>query len=448
VPRRRDDGKASAPRRSARGVVVAAVVALLATGCQASSEIGRVDEDVLRVFGPWRGEAAQPLRTLLAAYEEQSGTPVTYTGTGGFAGSLVDRIADGDFPDVAVFPQPGLMNELAAAGFVRPLPDDVAQAALASYSPGIAAAVAAGTEANGVLFRLNVKSLVWYDKALFDERGYEVPVTLRELDDLSATMVEDGFTPWCFGVDAFQASGWPATDWVEELVLRQAGPELYDSWVEGETPFTDPAVDRALETLGELVLQSQRVVGGRRGVLNTSVERAQDPMFADPPQCLMYRQASFQVENLPAGIAVGQDEALDVFVLPPARGDDAPLVIGGAFMAAMSDRPEVADLLRFVATSPEALEATRGSGTLSPRRDATPVVDLDGIEARAAELLATATTVRFDASDLMYPPVGTRSFYDAMVFYIATLRAREALRQAQSGYDLVFDGVSTATDDG
>jgi hypothetical protein len=109
---------------------------------------------------------------------------------------------------------------------------------------------------------VNVKSLVWYVPENFEDAGYEVPETMEDLLALSAQIVEDGETPWCIGLGSGAATGWPATDWVEDIMLRTQPPEVYDGWTTGEIPFSDPRVLNALETFGTFVFSDGWVQGG------------------------------------------------------------------------------------------------------------------------------------------------------------------------------------------
>ena len=287
--------------------------------------------------------------------------------------------------------------------------------------------------ASGVLFQVNVKSLVWYSPAEFAARGYEVPSTWTELETLAQRITADGLTPWCMGVSAFDATGWPATDWVEDLVLRMEGPDVYDAWVAGELAFTDPRIGAAIAEFGDVVLSDEQANGGRRGVLNTSPARAQDPMFASPPGCLMYKQASFQKPNLPDGVTIGED--VDVFVLPPMEQGTAPILIGGTVAAAFTDREETWALMRYLATASAGEPLAEDGGYISPHADFDAITYGDDFDRRMASIVADADVVRFDGSDLMYSPVGTRSFFDAMVQFIATERLDTAQQTAQAGYD-------------
>ena len=406
--------------------------ALLLAAC--SSPAAEDDLPVVTVFGPWRDEAADLFRASMAPFEESTGIEVAYTGSGDFESDIVERVEGFDSPDIAIFPQPGLLNNLADEAWVVPLPQDLAEQAEASYRDGVEEFVGTLAEVDGLVYRVNVKSLVWYDPAVFAELGYAVPETWDELDALTVDMISDGQTPWCFGVEAFGASGWPATDWIEEIVLRQAGPAVYDDWVAGDIPFTDERIDAAFTEFADLLLQPNQVVEGRRGILNTGVQRAQDPMLEDPARCLMYRQASFQVDNLPSGTTIGPEGDLNVFVLPAIADEPAPLVVGATLAGALVDRPETWQVMEYLA-SPEAGEAwIDAGGFISPHESVQPQDYPNAFEGAVSALLDRAEVVRFDGSDLMDPRVGTGTFFEAMLFFIGTLRQQEALQIAQEGY--------------
>ena len=417
-------------RRADRLIAVAIVVVALASACSSGS--GDPVEPIT-VFGNQRGPDAAALREVLARFEDETGIDVRFTGTASFPRSIRERLEDGNAPDIGLFPQPGLLDDLAAEGYVLPLRADVAEMGSRLILPSLGDAFGAGEAPNGVLFQVNVKSLVWYPPAEFTARGYEVPTTWAELEALTDRMAADGLTPWCMGVSAFDATGWPATDWVEDIVLRMEGPDVYDAWVSGDLAFTDDRIGAAIAMFGDVVLSDERANGGRRGVLNTTPARAQDPMFAVPPGCLMYKQASFQKPNLPKGVTIGED--VDVFVLPSMGEGAAPILIGGSVAAAFSNREETWVLMRYLATASAGEPLAQEGGYVSPHTDFDATAYGDDFDRRMASILADADVVRFDGSDLMYSPVGTRTFFDAMVQFIATERLVTAQETAQSGYD-------------
>jgi len=405
---------------------------LLAAGCSSGEP---EDTDALIVFGNQRGSDADALRHVLARFEDETGIKTRFTGSASFPRAVRERVEEGNPPDVGLFPQPGLLEDLADEGLVIPLRDDVTEAASNSLLPSLDGAFGSAGAANSVLFQVHVKSLVWYSPAEFAARGYVIPTNWVELEELSRRISADGLNPWCMGVSAFDATGWPATDWVEDIVLRADGPEVYDAWVAGDIAFTDDRIGSAIAEFGSLALSAEAANGGRRGVLNTSPARAQDPMFTSPPGCLMYKQASFQLPNLPSGVSVGEGEDVDVFVLPGMDTGPAPVVIGGTVAAAFTDSEETWALMRFLSTAAAGEPWAEQGGFISPRADFDPDAYGADFDRRMASIVADADVVRFDGSDLMYSPVGTRSFFDAMVAYIATDRVDVAQQTAQGGYD-------------
>jgi len=141
--------------------------------------------------------------------------------------------------------------------------------------------------------RLSLKSLVWYRPEEFDRLSLEVPATLSELEEMVVEMREQGATPWCFGLAAQGAAGWAATDWIEDMVLRMSGPDIYERWMAGDVAFSDPAIREPFEAFRSLVLVPGSVAGGIPGVLRTSVSDSASGLFGEPADCVLHRQASY-----------------------------------------------------------------------------------------------------------------------------------------------------------
>ncbi len=426
------------PRRAERHRAVALGVAVLAaTGVAACTATPDSDSDqpTVSVFGPWRGESAEAFRESMTTFEERTGIDVVYTGSANFVGDATRRVQDGLAADVMVFPQPGVMLELADQGLLVPLRSDVVQAATRSHRPEVTEALPAEQADVGIVYRLNVKSLVWYPPAVFDESGYSVPRTWSELDALAQQIANDGTTPWCLGVEAFTASGWAATDWIEDIVLRSTPVDTYDRWAAGDLPFTDAAIAASFEDFSEMALTVGRPFGGRRAVLNTNVQAAAQPMFDDPPGCLLHRQASFASDDLDPSVEIGPDGDIDVFVLPSRDDEPPPLLVGGTFAASGTDRPQTWELLEYLASPEGSAPWVQRGGFISPHASVGRDDYGSELDGRMAELLADADVVRFDGSDLMPPAVGTGTFYSAMLSYIAAGQLDDALAEAQSGYD-------------
>jgi alpha-glucoside transport system substrate-binding protein len=268
------------------------------------------------------------------------------------------------------------------------------------------------------------KSLVWYRPDVFEQHGWSVPTTLDELvalvEEIEASQA-DSATPmaaWCFAMASGSATGWAATDWVEDLVVHRSGTEVYDRWTAGEIAWDDPVIRDALATFDELVVTSGRTAGGLRTILQTDVTRAGEPLFGDPPGCAMYKQASFAEAWFPDGVEIGSDVA--TFVFPSADASDTPpMLVGADGLVQFSDDAEVHRLMEYLVSPEGGREWARRGGYLSARTS----VDVDTYHSESdrelARLLTDGRALRFDASDLMPPDIGAGLLWREITQWIA-----------------------------
>ncbi len=404
----------------------AAALVLAACGGSDSTANG----PVVDVFGPYRGAEADALADSVGALERDAGIDVRYVGSADFVVDLQNRLVGDEQPDIAIVPQPGLVRLLDDLDLLVPHGD----ATQALLDDG-ARFVDLGVDAVDVAlpYRTTIKSLVWYRPEVFSDNGWSVPRTLLELerfvDQISATT---DIAPWCFSIASGAASGWPATDWVEDIVLRLHGPEVYDDWSDGVIEFGDERIVEAFELVDRLLLEDGAVVGGRRALLQTDVIEAGLPLFDDDPGCAMYKQASFALDWFPGSPSVGPDGDVDAFVLPGLDADTpAPLVVGGDHVVAFDDRAEVDRTVARLLDGGADSELTGDDGYLSGRVDL--LADARSPSARRlAEVLGEERTTRFDASDAMDPRFGTDVIWSAMVTWMS---AADTLRGVLDGLD-------------
>ncbi|MGI9586111.1 MAG: ABC transporter substrate-binding protein [Acidimicrobiia bacterium] len=372
------------------------------------------DRPAIEVFVPYLGTDADRFAATVAPFEESTGIDVQIVGSGSFAGDIQDRVINADYPDVAMFPQPSLLLSFAARGVLTALPDSLQPE---SADDTLHTITDIGGVLYGLWFRASVKSLVWYRPSEFAENGYVVPETWDELALLSDRMIEDGVAPWCIGMQSFGSTGWVGTDWIEDIVVRTYGPAVYDQWVTGELPFESSEIRGAFMTFGSIIHTKGSVLGGASRILNESWQRSADPMFVDPPECMMQRQASFWVPNLPSGYVYGDD--VDVFVLPGEEAGNPPIVAAGDIAGAFSDSPEVVAFMEYLAT-PESGEGwAQEGGFTSPHADFDQDAYSNEFDRLVGEELTTSELVRFDGSDLMPPEVGTGTFWNGMRSFVA-----------------------------
>lgn len=382
--------------------------------------VEEVEEKVVTIFGAFVDEDARRFQASMEPFTERTGIKVEYEGSGDFETLILVRVEGNDAPDIGAFAQPGLLADFVDKGNVLDLNDWFDQGYLeGQYEDHWLEMATIDDIMSGVWYRASVKSLVWYPVPEFQDAGYEIPETWDEMLALSDQMVSDGNTPWCIGIESAGATGWPATDWMEDIMLRTQPAEKYDQWTTGELPFDSPEVKNAAEIMGEIWFNSDYVYGGTASILTTPFGDAPAPMFDDPPGCFMHRQANFITGFFPEGVTVGED--VDFFYLPPIMPDEFPQPVLGAgdIFAAFNDRPEVRQVMEYLTTGESTKAWLQSGGFVSPHKDAMLDWYPTEIDRRYAEILSEASVFRFDGSDLMPGAVGAGSFWTGMVDYVS-----------------------------
>ena len=396
----------------------------------------------LTMTGSVLGPEREQFENVVDYFEEATGATVNYSGSDSFEQDIVISIQAGSPPNVAMFPQPGLVGDLAAQGALTPLGEDVAAWLAENYAAGESwVSIGSNPGPDGVTrlyafpYKADLKSIVWYSPEAFDEMGYEIPESMEELKALTEQIVEDGGTPWCIGLGSGAATGWPATDWVEDMMLRTQPPEVYDQWVANEIPFDDPRVVEAIEEYGWFARNDDFVSGGSQAAVTEDYRDSPSGLFEFPPQCYMHRQASFIPIFFPAGSELGVD--VDFFYFPAYESKDLgqPVLGAGALFAITEDAPIAHAWIEFLKT-PIAHEIWMAqSGFLTPFKGANPAIYADDTLRGQGEILTNATTFRFDASDMMPGEIGTKAFWTAMVDYTTGESAEAAAAGVQTRWD-------------
>ena len=380
----------------------------------------------VNVFGPEAAEEGEAIAAALEPFAEETGIDITYVGTGDFSDQINVQVDGGNPPDIAIFPQPGKLADFSRQGFVQALPDDLTAQVQENWSEAWWSFGNVDGTQYGIPTKTDLKSLVWYSPSRFAENGYEIPETYDAWLDLYDQMIADGNTPLCVGIESGAATGWPFTDWVEDLTLRQAGPEFYDQWVAHEIPFNNETTTDIFRQIDELWSQEGAVFAAGGSIASTGFGNNAQPLVDG--NCEMHRQASFFAAFMPEGTTLGPDGDINTFYFPAETADEQPVLGAGTLAASFRDAPEVWAVMEYL-NSPEyanARIAAQGGGFLT----AVEGQDLSlysPFEQGLVDILSNATVVRFDASDLMPASVGSGTFWTAATDLVTgTLTPQEA----------------------
>ncbi|GAA1733833.1 ABC transporter substrate-binding protein [Brachybacterium phenoliresistens] len=374
------------------------------------------------ILGAFGGQEKDAFEESLADFEAESEITIQYTPDSDFTTTIQQRVGAGDAPDIALFPQPGGLFDLAAQGHVTPIDVYLDYDALENtLIPGFLDSARLQGRVYGAPMRLTLKSMIWYPKKAYEAGGYPTdPVTMQELYTIADQIKADGITPWSDGWGADQATGWVGTDWVEEFMLRVHGPEIYDAWTSHNIPFNSPEVVEVFDIVGDLLKTEGNVLGGTSTIINTPFSEAPLPLFTNPPQAMFVRQGNFVTGFFPQAIQENLDEEVGVFAMPTWEGgfDGQPILGGGDLAAMFTLNDDTVKVMQFLTSEDFGKPWAQHAGWLSAHRTFAPENYADALTRKLAEIATNAQVFRFDGSDLMPNAVGGGSFWTGMVEWL------------------------------
>jgi alpha-glucoside transport system substrate-binding protein len=404
-------------------------------GCEPYAQYGTFNGDTVKLLTSILPPEQQKFLAAWKDFERCTGIKISYEGTNTFEQILTARIAAGNPPALAWIPQPGLIAKVATeANGAIPAPAAV-KANAEKYWPKdwITYATVDG-KFYGAPNGSNMKSLVWYSPTTFKDNGWTIPTTWAEMVTLSNTIASSGkMKPWCGGIGSGTATGWPSTDWLEEIVLRQYGTDVYDKWINHTIKFSSPEITGAMNTLQSWMKNPAWVNAGYgdvKTIATTTFQNAGAPILTG--KCAMLQQASFYAAQwlsfkTPAGATptIGETGDVNAFYLPVMSNKFGKPVEGaGEFTVAFDSKPATVAVQTYLSSAEFATAKAKLGGWVS----ANSGVNLDSyaspIDRLSAQVLADKTsTFRFDASDLMPAAVGAGSFWTQMTAWFAQNKA-------------------------
>jgi alpha-glucoside transport system substrate-binding protein len=389
------------------------------------------------IFGAPTGVELEALEGFVGVYNETTDSNITVIGSDGFEQELRIQVDGGNPPEVAFVPQPGSICEFADEGALVSLEDmgfDIAEMEANHSKFWMDLGLCADGNHYGVPWFPNFKSIVFYHVPTFEEQGYAIPETYEDMVALSAQIVADGMTPWCFGFESGDATGWPGTDWIEDILVREAGAQTYADWFNHEIPFSDPAVASAFDTFGEIFFGEGFVLGGPENAAGVNFNDSPAPLFDDPPGCLMLKQGSFisNVFEQAPGFEEGEADEIATFPFPTIDGNPGAMGGGDTIIVFEGDDATVQAITDWITPEWQCTLASETGGGIAvhgghgvagvERLPGHKDVDSNCYDSDAAKAFAAsvtdalaANTFVFDASDLMPAAVGQGSFWEGIV---------------------------------
>jgi len=376
----------------------------------------------VEVFTSVVGDELTKYASASAAFTKCTGIKINWNGSDQFEAQLPVRVAGGTAPDLALVPQPGLISQMVATGKAVAAPSSVKNNTNRYWSKSWRNL----GSVNGAFYAApnsaNMKSLVWFSPKLFEKYGYKVPTTWNDMFTQSDKMAAAGQTAWCGGIGSGKATGWPATDWLEEVVVREAGATVYNNWIKHKVKFSDAPIIHAMNTVSSWMGNS-KYVGKVSTIATTSFQDAVTGITSG--DCMQLQQASFIAASLPKGSVVSPTGDAWVYYLPTINpAVVSPAEGGGEFYLAFNSNKATVEAQTFFSTPQWAVSRIKAAGTnggwVSANSGVPAATYSNPLDILSAKYLADKNgTFVFDASDAMPAAVGAGAEWTAFTDWFA-----------------------------
>ncbi len=426
-------------------VVATAALAAASLGMGVSAQAAT---QTVTINGGYSASDASAFQAELdAAFPASSGITVKYTSLASFDTDITTKIAAGQAPDIAMWPQPGGL--IAQKSKLVPLDTLLGSAKLnaivKTLVPGFELLGKSGSTTYGLPVSANLKSIVFYNPSVFKKNGWAVPTaktTAAEFTALQAKIAKSGKAyPWCAGTESGGATGWSLTDWMEELVLKNAGPAVYNQWWKGTVHWNDPRIVAAGKQLAATLLASGQTQGGGAGVTSRFFGLATTQgLFKSAKAdgaCAMLKQGSFITSFFPDAIQKelkAQNYAhVGVFAYPGT----ANLLGGGDTAAVFTNNPAVAKVAEFIMSDKMGTHgyAWKASGFLSPHKTFSASNFADPLSKKYTAMFAAAKGFGFDGSDQAPPAVNKAEWSELTNWFAGKETMTKAFQLIDAAYN-------------
>jgi ABC-type glycerol-3-phosphate transport system substrate-binding protein len=357
----------------------------------------------ITVTSLWGGSEQENFQKVLDAFTAKTGIKVTYESIRtNYSTVLQTRITGGNPPDVSILPGIGFLRHFAKDGSIKKVADlGIDPASLeAGYAPGILDVGKVDGALYAIMVKFNSKSTLWYRPDVFKTAGATAPKTWDEFKTTLATLkTKTGTAPLGLGTSP---DTWTLTDWFESIYLRQAGPDMYDQLFSGKLPWTDASVQKALDTMKEVV-NDNFVDGGIQAANGRAWVDGIGQVFSASAKGSMYYEGGFV-----GGIVTGQvnkaikvPDQIDWTAFPSLGETGTPVTIGSDVIAALTTNPGVKEFIQYMTTKESGEVWAKTGAIISPIKAVDVAVYPNDLTKRESAQVTGASAVRNDGSDLL-----------------------------------------------
>lgn len=225
---------------------------------------------------------------------------------------------------------------------------------------------------------------------------------------------------WCLDIESGASTGWIATNWLEDLILHQQGPDVYDQWANQELLSGSDEITLSMLEIGKLIFIEDAVFGGNKRMVRKEFRNNYRNLLDEKNSCVFSWSGHFATNYFPSDRDYSSD--YDFFKFPSQNNKDGMVGIGDALIVVNQTRESNTVINALIDDNFGKKWMSKNDSTYIPANKNFKISSINNeLTIKEAKLIKNSLEkdlFRYDASELMERRIGADSLWYAMTKYI------------------------------
>ena len=338
-----------------------------------------------------------------------------------------------DKADLAIITNPSLLHGLSQSEIIVSANEYYFENSSENYSPYLINLISSAdnSEIYGHWIRLFSNSMIWYNVDRYRELGSPKFNSFDELIEFTKSYSSNNGGLWCLTIDSAEnqplldyeygeSSGWIVSNWLENVVLSNYGPDVYDKWIKNEIQFSDSEVILSLLDIGKIVHDENSIYKGKEYLIRSQVSSSAVNLLDTESTCVFSLMGHDAHSYMPNNASYGED--YNFLYFPSAEFTGMVVGLGDTLTLLNYDSPTTKVYQELVASSFGEIWANKSNSKfVSARTDFDDSQYSNGFAKKQYKQIQNSLSLnlfRFDGSMLMKNGTGKKILWTSLRKFI------------------------------
>ena len=327
--------------------------------------------------------------------------------------------------DLAIIPNPQGVVNLGERGLIYPVSIALENETIQNNYSKHLQQITTSKQDNmtyGVFFRLIPSSLIWYDVEKYKKIGSPEFESFEDMVTFTMENTNKNMPLWCMDIESGASTGWIATNWLEDIVLHEYGPSIYDGWFEQKITPQNNEIKLSISEIGKLIFIEDAIYGGKERMINKEFRNNYRNLVDSEITCVFSWSGHFASMYFPTDKTYGTD--YDFFKFPSLKNKNAMVGIGDSLVIITSSQNSI-EVFNSLTSNSFGQEwiSKEDSTFISANKNSIINEIKNPMLLKETTLIRNALTenlFRYDASELMERRIGADYLLSALKNYISS----------------------------